>query len=181
MTETVKSCRRCGGPADEIDRQGEFLSGGYGSSHDLESFCVMRPKEVPVGFFCDPCVDAMIESGAIVQIYSLDKMMPDLPAQAYAALFRSGQDRMMGLIEKMDRTPGPQGVNDLLGKAAPHGERNAILAGMISALLAVAGRDVTGADTAYAARVAAHDRDSREMLALLREQIREDAREKTEG
>lgn len=177
MTETVKPCCRCGRPGDEIDREGEFVSGGYGSRHDLASFCVMRPDEVPEGAFCDPCVDEMIGSGAIVQVYSLDKMLPDLPEQAYAALFRAGQSRMMGLIEKMDRQTDPEGVQGILAKVTPHRERDAIMAGMISALLGIIGRDLTGADTLYAAAVASYEKDSRDLHdALLADMRGEDPR-----
>lgn len=162
--DAPRICVCCGAEANDVDRRGEFVSAGYGSKHDAQTYAVLDTSAVPEGFLCDACVDGFVEAGHLVHVYSFGQMQKDLPAAAYAVIFRSGQSHMAKLLAVLAAAPGPDGVQTLLRKAVDFRVREPFTAGMITALLGALGHDTGRADEAYAGDLAGTESDIREMF-----------------
>lgn len=162
--DAPRLCACCGAEANDVDRRGEFVSAGYGSKHDAQTYAVLDTSAVPEGFLCDACVDGFVEVGHLVHVYSFGQMQKDLPAAAYAVIFRSGQSHMDKLLGELAAAQGPDAVQTLLRKAVDFRVREPFTAGMITALLGALGHDTGRADEAYAGALAGTETDLREMF-----------------
>ena len=87
-------CGCCGGEAEDTDARGIYLTAGYGSNHDTCTFvwAAEPPEGIEGKYFCDPCIDKLLEEGQIEMAWcglGHDRVGP-LSAASLARIFVDG-------------------------------------------------------------------------------------------
>lgn len=161
------ACVRCKkAPPAALSRSGDIFYGGYDSDYDLQCFAAIREVDCPQGDICNDCMKEMLATGAVIHVRTLGKLEPNLPAAAYAALFRGARDFILRLVDS-GKTP-----DEILLRAHPAREHDPVGAGMLAALMGLSGMDMSNADQRYANAIRAEDDMLAAMLAHVDEAIK---------
>ncbi len=168
----IKPCFRCGKPSNDITSKNGYVSGGFDSDYDIETFVWITPiaTQDPEGELCNACLGALILEGAVEKIYGVGPEKTTPSGAAHAALFRNGVSWLSSLLDKAKAFEDPdEGIRWLTQRMAPVRDENAHLAGMMFMLASAALGKAPDLEYSliYGAAVEKEKREEAEILEVL--------------